>query len=604
MNKIIFKALSCILLISVGILYSCTDTWDEHYEGNGDSESFDGTIMEYLKQNPSLSDFAEIVEATGYDTELSSSQSYTLWAPVNGSFDKNEWLELAKTNKNDVITRFIKNHIARYNVSVDNQPHRIKLINTKSVDMTDLSASEFGTADITNANIVCGNGVVHTISAAQPYLPNIYEQIEKQYKNWKKAQEAQGITVIDDSVHSLYTFLSKYNADSLDQGRSVSNGVDENGEYIWIDSVMMRNNTILKGFDAMVYSEDSIYTVVLPSVEAYAARYEEACKYLRYNPMENQADGVDQKTATTDSLQKYYASTFAMNDLFYNNNFNTHSNDSVVSTQWKKEKWEFDRYFRPFDAGGIFSNGTREVCSNGYIYYCDDYPISIYDQFLRKIETTCSTSIDRSTDAKGADLYTTNCNISFPTRNVFDFATGKSFSVLDIIPAVSSNQVAIAFTLRNVLKTTYDVYLVYSPLWVTKYPNYQAAYEQAQKDSIAYAEGDKTKSTWMNDIRKYYFQVNTYERQGSEAKLPSDIGKYGKATSIKNPVDDSKNFITKVENPTDTMFVGQITPNYSYYNTDKEGVLLQFKTNITSKLTSQYSREMYFQKIILIPHKE
>ena len=110
------------MFLSIGVLCSCTDTWDEHYGGNSEnSQAFDGTIMDFLKQNSNLSDFVEIVEATGYDLELNSSQSFTIWAPVNGSFDKNEWLELAKTNKQDVITRFIKNHMTRYNVSLDNQ---------------------------------------------------------------------------------------------------------------------------------------------------------------------------------------------------------------------------------------------------------------------------------------------------------------------------------------------------------------------------------------------------------------------------------------------------------------------------------------------------
>ena len=601
MKTKINKYLTSLMLLAIGGLCSCTDTWDEHYDGVADSKLFDGTIMEMVEQNPNLSKFAQVVKAAGFDTELNSSQSYTLWAPSNDALSDsewNEWLSLASTNKKDVITRFIKNHMTRYNVSLDNDSHIIKLLNTKTGHMSDALTATYGHANIISANNACNNGVVHVIDAAQPYLPNLYEEIESQFKAWKAANKPG---VPDDSIISLYTFLQKYNADSLDQLRSVSVDVDSNGEYIWIDSVIMRNNTILKGYDAMLYTEDSVYSVLLPSVDAYQRRYAEAKKYLEFNPMENIADRVDQRISTTDSMQHYYASTFAMNDLFYNDNFNKHPNDSVVSTQWVGgSKWEQHRFYNPYSGDGIFTVGKPVECSNGKAYYSEDYPISIYDQFLKKIDMSLSTSnIDVTLNDKNtAGLYTKTC--SYYMSSATNYATNKNISFLKVTGSTSTSNYSVAFQVRNLLKAEYDVYLVYTPLWVTKYATYEEAYEQAMADSLVAAEkGDKSKS-WKADIRPYRFNVTTYERQHTQ----SAMGKYPTKGVSQKPLGGEKYFFSNVENIIDTMYVGSIAPDCAYYQTDKEGVLIQFETKITSKETSDYSREMNLIGLIIKPRED
>ena len=602
MNKNINKILTCLMLLVIGGLCSCTDTWDEHYKGDEDPKFFDGTIMEMLQQNPNLSNFAKVVEATGFDIELNSAQSYTLWAPENDALSDEEWtswIEMAKTDTANVVTRFIKNHMTRYNVSLDDKAHVIKLLNTKTAHMTDAATAKFGDADIVSANNACQNGVVHVISAAQTYFNNLYEAVEQDFYNWKKAN---GITLPDDSIVALYTFLKKYNADSLDQKRSVSIGVDENGEYIWIDSVMMRNNTILKSYDALLYTEDSVYSMLLPSVEAYQARYEEAKKCLVFNPMENVADQVDKKTSTTDSLQHYYASTFAMNDLFYNDNYNKHANDSVVSTQWiGGSRWEQHRFYSPYTEGGIFTKGRPAQCSNGTVYYCDEYPMSIYDQFLKKVDMQCNSgNVDLTPSTGDTYMYVKQCN--YYSTSVTNPATGKNLSYFRIESQSSANP-TITFQVRNLLKADYDMYLVYIPLWVSRFSSYEEAYEQAMADSLAYAEGDASKVSWNSYLRPYNFKVTTFQRQG-DAKKATDVGKYPTRGTTISPADGAKTFITRNENVVDTMYLGTVTMDYAYYQTDKEGLLVQFATQVTNKEKDLYSRDMNFIEIIFVPRKD
>ena len=80
---------------------SCTEEWDDHYSDNG-ANTKNGTILEYIKTDASLSDFCEVVVALGCaDSLLNQSRAYTLWAPVNGSFNKQELMDnIANGNAN------------------------------------------------------------------------------------------------------------------------------------------------------------------------------------------------------------------------------------------------------------------------------------------------------------------------------------------------------------------------------------------------------------------------------------------------------------------------------------------------------------------------
>ena len=105
-----------IPLGGLGGLISCTDTWDEHYQTGVMGE---GTLWESIKNNQQLSNFARVIEATGYAKSLSSSQVFTVFAPTNDSFtdaDANEIISqyqegLAKglkDEKNTAIKEFVR----------------------------------------------------------------------------------------------------------------------------------------------------------------------------------------------------------------------------------------------------------------------------------------------------------------------------------------------------------------------------------------------------------------------------------------------------------------------------------------------------------------
>jgi hypothetical protein len=282
-------------------MYSCTDTWNDHYEATAKLD-YDGTTMQALEEK--ASDFAKVVKAYGYERELASDNVYTVWAPANGSFELSDYLDAngnMYADSADVVKEFIKNHVARYALSLNGEDRLFSLMNEKKGSMT--ADGVFGGANIIQKNISCKNGILHLIDATAPYNYNLFELIYKQYRE----ENTPGKDTL-----SLYAFLydPENNQDSLIENKSVSRGVDENGDKIWVDSFVMRNNTILKNVDAKLYEEDSAYIAILPSSKAWAERYKIAEKLLKFNPVED-----DRTPGACDSLLRHYANHFAMSDL-------------------------------------------------------------------------------------------------------------------------------------------------------------------------------------------------------------------------------------------------------------------------------------------------
>ena len=602
-NKIKSLLIANISLFSAALLLvtvsSCKDDWNEHYDSSTTGLSYDGTIMSYLQSQSQLSDFAEIAKKAGFDVELSSSQIYTLWAPVNGSFDKSEYLSMISEGKKDaVIKEFLKNHMTRYNISYSPlaEDKEITLLNTKLLPMT--KEGTFGSANMTKTNISCKNGIIHLIDKGQSYQYNLYEMIEKEHMAWLEEHPDE---VGNDSLISLYTFLEKYNDDSLDVNKSVERGVDLNGNKIYVDSVVIRNNTILKGLDALLYVEDSLYNMIIPSVDAYQARYAEAKQYLQYNPAENL---VDEKMC--DSLQHYYSNMFAMTDLYYNVNLNQRG-DSIVSTSYQRSNWENHVYYHPYDGSlpGIFTNCDSVQCSNGKAYIFEEYPLSIYDQFCKKRVVSCSRTqaIDQTTNASGVAIYTKNVDTSFPTRTLTVNTRKHDFQItyLDVKPTTSAVNPYIAFKVSNTLSTTYDMYVVYCPLWVKDFKDYESAKEYSDTLRAKVERKEKGYSLQDDPLRPYYFRAYVYER----ANTGATIGQYpSSGTVIKNPVEGGNFFTTNVENYVDTLYLGTYDCKNAYYNTTSEGILVQLQANVTSKNTAVYSREMLLARVLFVPHVE
>lgn len=598
MNNI-HKTFRAGLALAAGLvaMYSCTDTWDDHYgESAVNTSSYAGTLMQALEEQ--APDFAKVVKAYGYDRELASDNFYTVWAPVDGSFQLSDYIDEngnRVADSTEVVKFFLKSHIARFAFSLGKEDQSVSLLNEKLVEMK--ADGEFGNSQLLKKNISTHNGVLYTISAVNPYSYNLFEMIEKQYKS----DQTEG-----KETNSLYAYLydNKYNKDSLIEDKSVYRGYDENGNKIWVDSFLLRNNTVLKNIRSEIYEEDSSFIAILPSAKAWQERYNIAKSLLKFNPSE------DERTpGACDSLQRHYANNFAMTDLFYNKTNNEHWQDSLVSTNYGSSSWWNNKYYAKMpkflhpdrEINDILAkSGEPYVCSNGDAYLVDEYPMSVTEQFFRPRYISLGRGIiNLDLDKNGKTMFTKNVNESFSTNlgtfttTVLDTITGEtytsereSYRYLRVEPSTGTANPIVAFNISNSLSGVYDIFLVTCPIWLDSY--------------------NTSSSTDVLDLRPYRFYVNVIERNdkgvyptsGERLKNPADGSNYFVTSSqvFKDTTDISKGVLVN-----DTLYIGSYDFKNSYYGRNEAGALIQIQSQISSKLTKEYSRKMLLSTLILRP---
>lgn len=582
------------LVAGLAAMYSCTDTWDEHYSDFAANEnSYAGTLMQAIEDE--APDFAKVVKAYGYDRELGSDNFYTVWAPVDGSFNLSDYVDEAGNrvaDSTEVVKQFLKSHISRYAYSLGKNDQKFTLLNEKTITL--FADGKFGDTQIEKKNISTNNGVLYTIAEPNPYAFNLFEIIAREYK----ADQTEG-----KDTMSLYSYLydPKVNKDSLIEEKSVYRGMDENGEKIWVDSFLLRNNTILKNVDATVYEEDSNFIAIIPSVKAWQERYRIAERLLNFNPSE------DTRTpGTCDSLKRHYANQFAMSDLFFNKNANEHWQDSLMSTIHRTGAWYNHKYYSKmpkdmpedkFINDILAKAGTPEECSNGDAYLVDEYPMGVDEQFFYRLKVSGRYGINDDLDNKGTGKFTKNVNTAFKTTNgTYSYKWRDQqqktykYSFVNIEPSSGSANPIVGFDVDNNLSGLYDIYLVTCPIWMATPPT-----------------GDLTPEVIeLQDTRPYRFYVNVFERE--------DKGEYpNSGVRLMNPADGTNYFVTHgntiFKNPedstelaiNDTLYIGEYEFKNAYYGRNDNGVVIQLQVQITSKQTKEYSRQMLISSLILKP---
>lgn len=540
-----------VAMASILACYSCSDTWDDHYDSNIDGMKVNATIYELLKADPDYSDFVRVIDTTGYDALLDESQIITVFAPKNGFKVDSLMDEIKAGNRDQVITRFVKNHIARYNYSSNVHEQSISLLNKKNTFLKNGVVS----ADLVKEaapEIFCNNGILHKMEDMLPFHPNIYEEME-----------------VGQGMDSIYKKLSYYDNDSLDVERSVYRGTDEDGNRIYVDSVIINSNKMMSHLSAYVQREDSNYMAIIPTNDAYMERYNQVKGYFNYNLHE----------AGRDSLQDFYANYYTMNTLLYNMNTNLHDEDSLVTTTYNKYKPEYYVFYHPYQEGGILAPGSyngKIECSNGVVYTTDAFPTSIYDAFFHdiEIEAEATGSINTDENASGNAIYTKTCTYNVvPAQDSVVKVSERAY--LDVQPSTSSAQPYIAYNIPNTLSGTYDMYLVTVPL----------------KYGVDVAETDS--------MKPYQFRVNMFYRT-NKATDTSSSWPTSKNETLKNPIDGGQNFVSDPEK-VDTIYLGTKTFTECYRNASNVGVMLQIQSYVTSSQTKTYSRRMLLDRIIFRP---
>ena len=290
---------------------SCTEEWDDHYSDNG-ANTKNGTILEYIKTDASLSDFCEVVDAIGCaDSLLNQSRAYTLWAPVNGSFNKQELMDNIANGKREwVLQRFVKSHIADYlkpAADAMGENNFILLLNEKMVVFAGdyQNGYTFDELEVIpgNFNIRASNGLIHKINGSVNYALNLWEYLE-----------------IAENVDSVAEFLYSFNVMQFDEFSSIQ-GPTIKGQQTYLDSQFTNSNIWFStGGDkysagiGRITAEDSLYAMYVPTNEVWAEMVPQIEKLFNFYA-DSKADAA--VIAENDSLRKYYARRMLLNHMVF-----------------------------------------------------------------------------------------------------------------------------------------------------------------------------------------------------------------------------------------------------------------------------------------------
>jgi uncharacterized surface protein with fasciclin (FAS1) repeats len=168
MKKNIFHIL--FLLATVIGLNGCKNAVDEHNEiVNVD---FSTDLLQKIATQANLSKFTEYVRSTGYDKLLTSSQTYTVWAPTN---DALATLDAAIVSDPVKLKDFVANHIGLTATAAPKSitdTVRVLLQNKKYATMV---GPTFEEAAVVGSPAFVKNGALYVIDKPVPTKLNVWD---------------------------------------------------------------------------------------------------------------------------------------------------------------------------------------------------------------------------------------------------------------------------------------------------------------------------------------------------------------------------------------------------------------------------------------------
>lgn len=536
-------------------LTACAD-WDDHYDANTALlDTQQNTLWQNIESNGNLSQFATLLKKTGYDAILNASQTYTVWAPVNGSFDYDE---LSALSTDRLQKEFIENHIARNNYPASGTfDQRVFTLNEKMMHFAGSQDYNIQGIGIAQANMASGNGVIHTLQGKIPFVQNIYESLNNyQYP-----------------LDSVSRFFHSYDVKKLNEQKSVQ-GPTLNGEITYLDSIFDESNDLFQRYYAYIQREDSNYTMIVPTNEAWRKAKEKVSQYFHYLPsfefMENTSTGTDKKKVTVSIADVKYLQDSIVNlmltgYLFYNNNIYDNKKlntlqtgqtlrcDSLYGTTLSKMYGD--------DAASLFQGAQRVDKSNGAIWVTDSLRMQPWTAWNPEIILQAENSTMQASFVNVADV-PQRIYVAPGTQNpeVTGYLSNNSY--IEVQPISASTNPGAVFYLPNVRSTTYSIYVVTVPANITS--NNFATKPNRFQVSLGYADAQGKN---QDNDRKWALE-STY-------------------------VSDSVQI--------DTIYLGDFTFPMAYVGTGRYYPYLRINSSITSRERANYDRTLRIDCIILRP---
>jgi uncharacterized surface protein with fasciclin (FAS1) repeats len=389
------------------IAMSCSDEWETHYEGTAVGKS-DLTLYENIKDQPDLSTFASMLAITGYDSVLSQSIPYTVWAPTNEALTGIDLRDTAD------VRNIVTNHIALFSCPVYlAKGKKIRMLNGKLFSFETVgSAYTIDGIELKTYDQALFNGMLHQINQAIPYRKN----------GWEYLLTASGIDSLQWYVNSLFT-------KELDMSQSYKDG-------LFVDSVFMTTNQMLTYLGDMDI-EDSIYTLLLPSNQAWTEAYQRVLPYYKTLLKDGGTEAQIKNTKWSIARELVFrgALTLPLNKSSLQNTYgHTLSNpDSLfMNSQWVK-------------------------LSNGNAYITDQWRFKGLETWNQVIRVEAE---DNQDNTRQTSNYSISVNSSLGTG--FN-ASNDKYITCEPLTSSSISKLFVTFPIPNTLSTKYNIYVVFVP---------------------------------------------------------------------------------------------------------------------------------------------
>ena len=286
----------------------------------------DKTLYEVLVNDPELTDFVEVLNACGphcADSLFNHSRVYTLWAPVNGTFNKDSIIKetvadtTGNSNRDHVFRTFVEAHIANHLVAANgtlDSDNTILLLNSKNAVFAGdyKSGYTFSGIELGERNIRVRNGLLHKIVAPSEYRYSIWEYLK-----------------IAENVDSVATFLYSHDITKFNPDASIPGPVIDQ-QQTYLDSVFTTSNSWLSswanpphtwGGVGNLNSEDSSYVVYVPSNKMWTEMIAKAEKYFAYDlGYDATTPAMQQQMKVRDSLRTHYSRFHNLKYITFSNN--------------------------------------------------------------------------------------------------------------------------------------------------------------------------------------------------------------------------------------------------------------------------------------------
>lgn len=405
------------LLAIAGAMTSCSEDWDNHYDPS--DQVAQESVMELIKSKPELSTFAKMLEISGYDELLASSQTFTVFAPSNEA--------LADVDLDDVaaVKRIVLNHVARFNnSSATGDGQSVKMYNGKRFDF---DGDTFAGIALVDADNIAKNGILHILGGQIPYSYNFREYID-----------------VHDSTSKISSFLKLFDTKEMDMSASRPIGVDANGATVY-DSVLYDYNPILQHWRyglGDIANEDSLFTMIIPDNAAWDKAYDRIRPYFNV---------YDKSSDVADSIADVQTKLAIISDLIYRRQVeNPASEIDLMSTSGSIIA----------DPAALFSGTTRENASNGIMYLASQLNYDNVNTWNKPIEVEGEDQEGRQT-AASTIIYSRTVG----SDNIYFDSISES-RYIEVQPTASRDP-GVTVTIPNVLSGEYDIYVSIVPGTVT-----------------------------------------------------------------------------------------------------------------------------------------